>query len=149
MTSYRTHEPVESTTALHSRRSDSPQDVLQRPGFASLSGRDRRNLGGSPFLPPRACPLGRRTLDVRASIMLAPIIITNLKMSTTFSKFFPPGFPKCPLIRGSPPQKPGLLPAGPFPFAQFAQAPPRSPGPHRAKRRFLEKRLTWAAEVLQ
>ena len=145
----RTHETVESTTALHSQRSDSPQNLILRPGFAFHSGRNGRNLGESPFPPPRACPLGRHTLDVRASIMLAPIIVIYFELSTVFSGFFRIFlliFALRPFRqRGSPGSGEKFRRF----FAQFAQPPPGLLWFCQAKRRFLEKRLTWGAEMLQ
>ena len=77
------------TKRMNPRQRSTPNGVTVRrilsrgPDPAPSGGRaEPRRKPLSPSPAPE--PLGRRTLDVRASIMLAPIIISNLKMSTLF-----------------------------------------------------------------
>lgn len=87
MTSYSTH------TRMNPRQRSTRSGVTVRgmfslgPAPAPSGGRAKPRR--KPLFPsPVPEPLGRRTLDFRASIMLAPIIISKSKMSTLFFPAF-------------------------------------------------------------
>ena len=100
------HDFIPTHLRMNPRQRSTSEEVTvrgifsARPGPGSLR-REGEASASAPFPLPGPDPLGRRTLDVRASIMLAPIIIIYFEMSTVFSVFFRSSRPNSPETGGS------------------------------------------------